>query len=485
MESPKLALEVVQLWADAPQKAELYLAGQSVTIGDQTRASFMLPTDVMPEIHELATLEGDAWMVRVPAGATLTAEAIDAAGSRHIDVSTLPMLANGQRMLRLAEGMQAKIVLGAFSFFLRATEPAEKAATSPIVSWSEHRWLAVSLAAHCVFLGALFFAPPRAGALVLDADPRNLERVRVTIEAVEQERLEEENLVQDMTGQGGSEGAPMAGEEGAAGAENTPTNTGGGVQVRGESRDRTIPLTAADVRSINMLNTLSQFTASLSPISSPFGAEGVTGFADIDAYGDLSSAIPGFSSGSNGFGMRGVGRGGCPDGATNCLAGAVGVGDHLNTGIGRGCDPEQFERLVNQLGRAAAVDRCSGVGAPIGVGDRMGRNAHVPPPIGGVPTTTGGLSREQIRRTVQLHIPEVRHCYEQALITRPDLEGRVSEHFTIMPDGRVQGASPASSSLNNPTVEACVTAAVSRWSFPQSPSPTIVSYPFTFTAARN
>lgn len=484
MESPKLALEVVQLWADAPQKAELYLAGQSVTIGDQTRASFMVPTEVMAELHELASAEGDAWMVRVPANATLTVEAKDAVGVRGIDVSTLPMLANGQRMLRMVEGMEAKIVLGSFSFFLRATEPAEKAIAAPFVNWANNRWLAVSLAAHCVFLGALFFAPPRAGALVLDMDSRDAERIRVTIEAVEQERLEQEQLVHDLSGQGGSEGAPMAGEEGTAGAEDTPTNTGGGVQVRGPSHERVVPLTAADVRAMNTLGTLAQFAATLSPISSPFGVESALGSSDVDAYGDLTSAIPGFSSGTNGFGMRGIGRGGCPAGATNCLEGAVGVGDHLNTGIGRGCDTEEFERLVGQLGRAAAVDRCSGVGAPIGGGDRMGRGTRVPPPIGGVPTTAGGLSREQIRRTVSLHIAEVRHCYEQALISRPDLEGRVSQHFTIMPDGRVQGAQTVSNTLNSEPVAACVTQAVSRWSFPQSPSPTIVTYPFTFTAAR-
>ncbi len=440
----------------------------------------MLPTELVAESFTLAEADGDVWTLRIPAGATAQIEMNDASGARAIDPMTLPTDAMGTRSVRMIENMRVRIELGAFSFFARVTESTPKAETSPMVKWSDHRWLLVSVLGHVVFLAALFFAPPRAGALVLDMDGRTAERIRVTIDAVEQERLEQ--LSHDAPGESGAQGSPMTGESGVAGAETETRHTGGGIQVRGPATRREVPLTVAQVMNLNSLGALASFTASLSSISSPFGAANALGAADVDAYGDINSAIPGFSPGSSGFGMIGIGRGACPPGA-NCTAGAIGVGELGTGGMGRGCDEAQFAQFVRELGRAAAVDRCSGVGGPgvgIGTPGRMHHGSRVPNPIGGVPTTSGGLSREDIRRVVQRHLPEVRHCYEQALMVRPDLEGRVSERFVIQPDGRVQGVVLADSSMHNGEVESCVTQAVARWSFPQTESPTIVTYPFTF-----
>lgn len=483
MESPKLALEVIQLWADVPQKEELYLTGQSVTIGEDANASFMLPADLVRDSFAFADHEEDAWVLRIPVGAIAEIEIEEVTGTRTIEIGTLPTDMDGVRLIRMVENMRVRIELGAFSFFARVTEPAPKTAASPFVQWKDHRWLAASGVAHLVFLAALFFSPPRAGALVLDLNDRELDRIRITLEGVEQEQREREQLAQDQVGESGAEGAPMAGESGASGAVNETRHTGGGVQARGPSNDRQIPLTAQQVLNMNTLASLSSLTSSMSSISSPFGLATALGSADQDAYGDLMNAIPGFGPGAGGFGMRGIGRGGCTAGDQACLAGAVGVGGIQGIGHGHGCDEEQFARYVNELGRAAAMDRCSGVGTGIGLGDRMTGHHRVPNGIGGVPTTSGGLSREDIRRVVQRHLPEVRHCYEQALMSRPDLEGRVSERFVIQPDGRVQGVQMADSSIHSPDVENCVTQAVGRWSFPQTDSPTIVTYPFSFMPA--
>ena len=107
------------------------------------------------------------------------------------------------------------------------------------------------------------------------------------------------------------------------------------------------------------------------------------------------------------------------------------------------------------------------------------RRSHVPViHETGVTTTDGGLSREQVRRTIRQHINEVRFCYEQGLMSRPDLEGRVSVRFMVNADGVVGMSSVADSSGPTAQVGSCVSQAMRRWSFPSSSGPTLVTYPF-------
>ncbi len=84
---------------------------------------------------------------------------------------------------------------------------------------------------------------------------------------------------------------------------------------------------------------------------------------------------------------------------------------------------------------------------------------------------------------MSLHRNEVSFCYERALIGHPDLAGRVAVVFMVQPSGAVQSAVVSQTSLNHSAAEACIAEAVRRWSFPQSMSPTGVTYPFLFENA--
>ena len=91
----------------------------------------------------------------------------------------------------------------------------------------------------------------------------------------------------------------------------------------------------------------------------------------------------------------------------------------------------------------------------------------------------GGLSREIVRRTVRRHLNEVRFCYEQELANHPDLAGRVTVAFLISPTGSVSSANVANTTLRNARVEACITTAVRRWTFPAPDGGIVaVDYPF-------
>jgi TonB family protein len=103
----------------------------------------------------------------------------------------------------------------------------------------------------------------------------------------------------------------------------------------------------------------------------------------------------------------------------------------------------------------------------------------------GVAEVRGSLPSEVIRRVIRRHINEVRHCYEQRLAQNPSLAGRVGVRFVIGPTGRVISAEVESSTMNDGETEACIAAAVRRWTFPAPDGGGIVavSYPFVFTSS--
>jgi len=101
-----------------------------------------------------------------------------------------------------------------------------------------------------------------------------------------------------------------------------------------------------------------------------------------------------------------------------------------------------------------------------------------------VASVHGMLDKEIIRRIVHLHMNEVKYCYDQELVKKPALAGRISVQFAISPVGQVLTSVMQSTTMENARVENCVVNAVRRWEFPK---PTgggvvIVLYPFSFTS---
>ena len=173
-----------------------------------------------------------------------------------------------------------------------------------------------------------------------------------------------------------------------------------------------------------------------------------------ESYGD--------SRGLFGGGMIGIGHGGGGDGV-----GTVGVGQLGTIGFGQGHgDGNPYGRGTGKLG---------------------GRTEHIPPVIAGKPDIHGSLSKETIRRVIHRHLAEVRACYEQRLISRPDLQGRISVRFIIASSGLVQGAASVGSDLRDATTEQCVVSAVRRWTFPMPSGGGVVSvtYPFMLQQVGN
>lgn len=486
-------IEVVMSWAGTPHDVLEALPHTRVVIGDTAGASFLLPSDHVPSPIALLESDGSRFIARIPAGASARA---DRAGNDPL-MGTDPAK---ERALEIDRDTRLEIEIGPFAFFLSESTGERSRAPLAPPDLASVPWIGLSLAVHSCFLVSLFFMPPSSRALSLDLTGEQREYVRTRLEALERAHPVLDHIPDPSNG--GAEAQASAGEEGSAGRPEEPRRTGGRIRVRGASEDPRVPLTRERVASSSVIAAIQGILRF--DVDSPFGDARAIGSATENEYGAVMADAAGFGPGTGGLGMQGVGRGGgCRPGQA-CGAGTIGVGD-LASGAGGGgwaagttCTEVEYRELERVRGHAAARIACSGdgtrrgggSGSGIGIGDgrRPDRESRVPElrcvfdASGGCRVdVAGGLAREQIQRVISRNRNQVRHCYEQALAHRPDLAGRLTIRWAIMPEGRVSGAQVAGTSdLASAEVEACVVRAIGRWQFPSSAGATMVSYPFLF-----
>jgi hypothetical protein len=312
------------------------------------------------------------------------------------------------------------------------------------------RWIAGAFAFHAALLAMFFFMPPDASALSMDMTGEQMRYIQVHLDANELTPPPPA----PSTGGDSSDGTSAApsGSDSSGPVSPTPSVSGGPHAPARAPRTVMAP-TRESVSQFGTFSALARMFASETGDASPYDAGNLT----AGPFGPGHALVPGGLDGSEG-----------PGGLRLSTIG-VGTCTHEPCGIG----------TIDQNG----FDTHSDVGpGPDLTGP--GPTEHVPHIQGCLPgdascRTIGGLTREQIRSVIARHRPEVRFCYEQALIGRPDLEGRVTAGFQIQQDGHVS-VSDASGLAG---VDTCVAQAVRRWQFPTSSSPTVVSYPFVMESS--
>ncbi len=192
-------------------------------------------------------------------------------------------------------------------------------------------------------------------------------------------------------------------------------------------------------------------SGSWSAPTSPYGRDTALGKDPMSALGALSGDQTGPSFG--GLGTRGTGRGGAGTGE-----GTIGLGN-IGT-IGRGAGGMKRPAKARSSRKRTTSSRIRT----------------------GTAEVRGSVSKEVIKRIVRRHINEIRFCYDQSLVNRPDLAGTVRVKFIIAPTGAVKQGVVQNSTVNHPPLERCVAQAVNRWTFPapEGGGIAIVSYPFDF-----
>ena len=103
--------------------------------------------------------------------------------------------------------------------------------------------------------------------------------------------------------------------------------------------------------------------------------------------------------------------------------------------------------------------------------------------IFGTPLVLGALPKADIAEEVTRHTDEIRACYQAALDDDPGLTGKVTVKFAIAPDGSVLLVQTKQSTLQKPTVEACLNGRFASMRFPETMGGGVVfvSYPFIFS----
>ncbi|MDD9934233.1 MAG: AgmX/PglI C-terminal domain-containing protein [Myxococcales bacterium] len=325
----------------------------------------------------------------------------------------------------------------------------------------EHRWLVASLACHAVFLALFALMPPSASAISigdLRADQRYIEMVTIP-DAREEEETPE--FLRDNTDRG-QEGKAHDGEQGAMGDREAPKRKAR-AGVKGEP-DEPDPVLARErmieeATSGGLIGVLRASAHKYDGPTSPYGADMARGRDPMSALASLLGPQIAQGYGQGGLGMIGTGRG-----AGGTSKGTLGIGD-LNT-IGR-------DGTGNSGGMAGALSM-----------RKKPKTDRVPRIRPAKPDIAGGLSKETIRRYIRRQLPQVRHCYEQTLRERPDLQGRVAVRFMIDPTGVVRVAMPTRSTLGHGPTERCVANAVKRITFPRPEGGGMVKVTYPFVLER-
>ncbi len=351
---------------------------------------------------------------------------------------------------------QARIQCGAMSFQLAHTA-CEKPLPKRLVAWrwAEQKFTLGAFLALGVLL-LLSFAIPPDGAAVSD-DLIGMRRAILLSPVIPSVPAKvPEVLANKPSHDPGNTGEAQARDSGQLGDRNSRRNNGA-FALKRTGKDIQLGQTKedakADILNRGILGILG--STKNSPFSSIFGSGIAAGTDEENVLGNLVGSEIAGSYAPGGLGVMGTGPGG---GGTGLRT--IGLGDQYHT-VGRNYGPGH------------------------GVGDLVARRPRGPTITPGIVTTThGSLDKEIIRRVVHLHMNEVKYCYDQELVRKAGLEGRLSVQFVISPAGQVLSSVVQSSTLANVYVEKCVTDAVKRWPFPkpQQGGIAIVSYPFNFVA---
>jgi outer membrane biosynthesis protein TonB len=96
-----------------------------------------------------------------------------------------------------------------------------------------------------------------------------------------------------------------------------------------------------------------------------------------------------------------------------------------------------------------------------------------------------GEERRSIGEYVRAHLAEITSCYEDRLMARKSLQGRLIARFDIGPDGSVIAAS--AEGIEDRQLIRCTTEAMRSWRFgrPASGGKLRVAYPFVFRSDAN
>jgi hypothetical protein len=444
-------LQVSLLWGDQPVSQRVFYAAQPVTMGEDSRNTWQLPTGGLGQhrlfaplaTHRklLAVAATDRYLLAVPAGvpAWLSEPSEEDPEHTRLIQGELLVQAGQSGGLSLGNGVELRFA------FVQA-EPgallAGRTRHGEALAWS---FAGVAMAAAVLWVVAN--AQPPGGfddAAREDLAQHNRGLIEVAVQEPEPAQPPEpEGQERETTGK------RAGGEEGRVGLPDADTQ-----------RTSRVPKSNAPLRA-DVDPSRIGLAAALGGAKAPVGALGNILAGDTGVLGDklaVPSAGDGaeldFGHGSGAFGFRGTGSGGGDEGSGRLVgAGTIDTGD----GNGRRAD----------IGVGRKPKPRSSVGAA------LFREA---------PQLAAGCDKGDISKNVRARASSLRTCYEVQLSAHPTLSGKLTVQWTIGSDGSTSGDRVVSDTLQSPAVSDCVLRTIRRVRF-QAPElgTCVVQWPFVFS----
>lgn len=178
------------------------------------------------------------------------------------------------------------------------------------------------------------------------------------------------------------------------------------------------------------------------------GSAGGAGDAIFDALGD-----GGYSSGAGDLNQVLGSVSGLQSASASSRRSRFGARESGGGGTGTAGIDDLIEGGVGAAG-SVSIERSGGFSLKMERASITGRGSRA-----------ADRSQEAVSLVVSKHVDAIENCYKREVRLNPNLQGSVTVQFTITPDGRVDRARIANSTLRNRNAENCILQRVRSWRF--------------------
>jgi len=465
-----LAVEVSILWGENVLSVAHLEARQSYFVGDDagadTACDFLIPREKLG-VARLPLVLGDASGFRLVLPAHAQGHVLAADGVQYPLAAVRAVAKDsdalaGARELPLTLGTRAELRFG--DIVLRvAAVPAGKRIGHGLLSSLDTDALPY-LALSALSVGGLlssmaFLVPPLGLGDSADSEEDRLYLLQQYLAAAAEREMPAAQATAGSAAQGSAADQPAAA---GAGASVAPVEVPRRGPAGGSTQQAPGALSPAEelalTENFGMLGLLASSSVENgdNPLPWQMNAAAPAAAAQSglwsNALGDVFGSGVALSGAGNGSGGPGVG---------------VGVGGIGTRGFGPGGTPGGLGKdgWGTQHGQVPGSHRTSGPNL---------RSSEL--------TVSGRLPPELIRRVVRQNHARFRGCYEAALMTNPNLTGRVGVRFVIGRDGSVMNVADGGSDVPDPKLVHCVQRAFYEIGFPKPEGGTVnVTYPISFS----
>ncbi len=456
----KPVVEVYVLWRERLLQVDHLDIPATFNLGTGKNADLLLPGDLIVKLVSYALISQvrggppvlDASMagfkgeVRSSSGAKRTVEEVRE---------------RSKGIIELGSGVRARLDLGQFTFLVSATRarvPA-KPAWSQRIDAAVAVFLAISLLGHMTFMIGLTLVPEDPLLLSQARYQRRKQVVEFIQIAQKMKEKEEEKEVQKIK-------AKRKTDEEKPGDERIKTKKKETVEITShltpeqrKKKTKELVLKTGLAKEMNDQRDLLSEVLDANVITA--GNETLKAIAAQGGAGDdyVASGLDPFGGAlgqPGGGGMLGT----LPGGGSSGGGLAVGAASY---GLGKDAVEKDKVNVKFKKTKASFVKLSSGV------------------------QITGGYDKGVIRQYIRTRLSQLKWCHQRLIQRKSEVGGKIVVEFWIGPNGKVMRAKVHRSTVNEPTLEACIVEKISMWHFPPprtAGTTARVRYPFLFKVVK-